>query len=100
MLVKTSVLGHFGEGKNLLNGQTVKTKIITEELQKKFGQEQAMKIDTHGGLEMLLKSPFQVFQALKSSKNVLIFPAQNGLRVYAPLLAFQRRFFKNRNYKD
>ena len=33
MRVKISVLGHFGEGVKLLNGQTVKTKIITEELQ-------------------------------------------------------------------
>ena len=29
---KVCVIGHFGEGKVLLNGQTVKTKIITEEL--------------------------------------------------------------------
>ena len=28
--------------------------------------------------------------------NVLIFPAHNGLRVYAPLLSFQRKFFKKR----
>lgn len=96
MRITASVLGHFGEGANLLNGQTVKTKIITEELQNQLGQDQVMKIDTHGGWKTLLKAPFQVFQALRSSANVLIFPAHNGLRVYAPLLSFQRRFFKNR----
>lgn len=96
MRVKASVFGHFGAGANLLNGQTVKTKIITEELQNQFGQEQVMKIDTHGGWKALLKAPFQVFQALRKSANVLIFPAYNGLRVYAPLLSFQRCFFKNR----
>lgn len=96
MRVKASVLGHFGEGANLLNGQTVKTKIITEELQNQLGQDQVMKIDTHGGWKTLLKSPFQVFGALRNSANVLIFPAHNGLRVYAPMLSFQRRFFKNR----
>lgn len=96
MQVKASVLGHFGEGKNLLNGQTVKTKIITEELQNQLGQNQVMKFDTHGGWKTILKAPFQVFQALVKSSNVLIFPAQNGLRVYAPLLSFQKRFFKTR----
>ena len=35
MLIKASVMGHFGEGENLLNGQTVK--IVTDELQKRFG---------------------------------------------------------------
>lgn len=96
MPVKVCVLGHFGKGVTLLNGQTVKTKIITEELQNQLGQEQVIKIDTHGGWKTLLKAPFQVFKALKKSTNVLIFPAHNGLRVYAPLLSFQRNFFKKR----
>ena len=94
--MKVAVLGHFGEGANLLNGQTVKTKIITDELKNQLGQDQVLKIDTHGGWKILLKSPFQVFRALKSCKNVLIFPAHNGLRVYAPLLVFARHFFRNR----
>ena len=95
-MVKVSVLGHFGEGMNLLNGQTVKTKIVTEELQNQLGQDQVMKIDTHGGWKTLLKAPFQVIQALRKSTNVLIFPAHNGLRVYAPLLFILRKLFKNK----
>lgn len=93
---KASILGHFGEGENLINGQTVKTKIITEELQNQLGQDKVLKFDTYGGWKTLLKAPFQVFQALKKSSNVLIFPAHNGLRVYAPLLSFLKCFYKNR----
>lgn len=96
MQAKISILGHFGEGENLLNGQTVKTKIITEELQNQFGKENVLKIDTHGGWKTLLKAPLQVLSALKNSKNVLILPAQNGLRVYAPLLCLLKRLFKGR----
>lgn len=96
MPVKIGVFGHFGEGKRLLNGQTIKTKIVTEELQNQLGKDQVLKFDTHGGWKTLLKAPLQVFLALKKSKNILIFPAHNGLRVYAPLLAAQRRLFKNR----
>lgn len=96
MHTKVSVLGHFGKGGNLLNGQTVKTKIVTEELQKQIGNDQVLTIDTYGRWKTLLKAPFQVFKALKSSENVLIFPAHNGLRVYAPLLSVQKKLFKNR----
>lgn len=96
MQTKVSVLGHFGEGVTLLNGQTVKTRIVTEELQRQLGPDQVRKIDTHGGWKTLLKAPFQVFRALRQSQNVLIFPAQNGLRVYAPLLTLQRGLFPNR----
>ena len=91
-----SVIGHFAFGKTFLDGQTIKTKILTEELQKKLGQEQVLIIDTHGGLKTLAKAPVQILFALKNSQNVIIFPAHNGLRVYAPLLSRLKRFFKNK----
>jgi len=90
------VLGHFAEGKNLLNGQTVKTKIVTAELIRRLGEDQVLKIDTHGGVKNLFKAPFQVLRVLKKSKNAVIFPAHNGLRIYVPLLFFLRPFFKGR----
>lgn len=93
---KLSVIGHFGRGRNLLNGQTVKTEIVTGELQNQFGQGQVVCFDTCGGRKTLFKAPFQALSALRRSRNVLIFPAQNGVRVYAPLLRFFSRFFKNR----
>lgn len=91
---KICILGHFGEGKNLSNGQTVKTKIVTEELCRRFGEEQVNTIDTCGGKKTLLKAPFQVLNALKNHRNVIIFPAHNGVRVYAPLLVIFRHLFK------
>lgn len=96
MRMKVCVLGHFGEGENLLNGQTIKTKIITEELQNQLGQEQVLIADTHGGWRTLVKAPFQVLTALKKASNVVIFPAHNGLRVYAPLLSLFRPLYRKR----
>ena len=96
MEVKVSVFGHFGEGEDLLNGQTVKTKTITEELQNQLGREQILKFDTHGGWKVFFKAPHQVFFALRKSNNIIIFPAHNGLRVYAPLLILLKIFFGKR----
>lgn len=93
MIRKICVLGHFGFGEDLSNGQTIKTKIITEELSRHFGEQEVLKIDTHGGVKALFKSPFQVFKALKNSKNIIILPAHNGLRVIAPLLMMQNHLF-------
>ena len=90
------IIGHFGFSKELLNGQTIKTKILTNELEKQFGASNVKKIDTYGGIKTLLKAPFQIFYALKNNKNVIILPAHNGLRVYAPILAVEQIFFKNR----
>lgn len=93
MLKKICVIGHFGFGENLSNGQTIKTKIITDELCRRFGDGEVLKIDTHGGVKTLFKAPFQAMRALGKSKNVIILPAHNGLRVFAPLLVFLNHFF-------
>ena len=91
-----TAIGHLAVGKTFLDGQTVKTRIITDELQRQLGQKQVLTIDTHGGWKTLVKAPFQALQALKNSRNVVIFPAHNGLRVYGLLLPWLRRFFKGR----
>lgn len=93
---RVSVIGHFAVGHQYLNGQTIKTKIVAGELARVLGSDQVATVDTHGGRKTLLKAPFQVLGALKNSANVVILPAKNGLRVYAPLLAVFRPFFRNR----
>jgi glycosyltransferase involved in cell wall biosynthesis len=93
---KVCVIGSFGFNKNLLNGQTIKTKIIAKELSSSLGEDQVLKIDTHGGKKTLLKAPFQVIKALKNASNIIIMPAHNGVRVYTPLLSIFRAFFRRK----
>lgn len=84
--MQIGVVGHFGNGLNLLNGQTIKTKIVAAELERVFGEDDVWKIDTHGGLKLCLKLPLLLFLVLLKCKNVIIMPAQNGLLVIPPLL--------------
>lgn len=95
MKVIATVLGHFGNGLKLFNGQTVKTKVITEELIHTLGTANIQRVDTHGGIRSLLKAPVYVTRAIASSQNVIILPAQNGLRVYTPLLRCGRLLNKD-----
>lgn len=90
---KVGVVGHFGNGLDLLNGQTVKTKIISSELKKKFGDDNVRDIDTHGGLRTYLKLPFLLLLALFKCNNVVFLPAQNGLKIIVPLLFLMNNFF-------
>lgn len=86
-------VGHFGFGKDLLNGQTIKTKIVTAELERRLGESEVLKIDTHGGALSYLKLPFRLFESLRRSRNVIIFPAHRGIRVIVPLLVCFNCFF-------
>ena len=96
---KVCVMGHFGFGEDMLNGQTVKTKIVTTELKRQLGADQVMKIDTHGGARILPKVVFQLLQAFRRCRNVIILPAHNGIRIFVPLcVAFHRIYHRNLHY--
>lgn len=91
-----SIFGHFGFDETLLNGQTIKTKIIADELVTRLGNDCAKFVDTRGGIKSLIKSPFICVCELLRSKNIVILPAHNGVRVYGMLLPIIRSFFKSR----
>ena len=95
---KVCIIGHFGFGYDLLNGQTIKTKIVSAELKNVLGCDDVMEIDTHGGLSFYFKLPFLIFSALLKCRNVIIMPAHNGLRVIAPLLAMLNIFFRRNTH--
>lgn len=93
---KVCIIGHFGFGENLLNGQTIKTKNVTLELEKHFGENQIIKIDTHGGMKVLPKIIVQMIGAFKHSENVIIFPAHNGVKIFVPLCNILNTIFKKK----
>lgn len=90
---RVCIIGHFGHGENLLNGQTVKTKIVTKETVKELGKKEVSCIDTHGGVKALISAFRQALIALKYHKNIIIMPAENGLRIFAPLLVLLNLLF-------
>lgn len=93
IMKKLSVIGHFGFGKNLLNGQTIKTKILTDELARIYGEKQIRRYDTHGGWRYLIKMPFALWHALASSQAVIMMPAYKGIRLITPFLYAYNKLF-------
>ena len=47
-IYRVSIVGHFGEGNQLFDGQTVKTKILAEEIERILGPESIKTVDTYG----------------------------------------------------
>lgn len=92
---KIAVIGNFGILSHpVADGQTIKTRIVTEELQRQFGVDEVLIINTHGGIKNLFKSPFQCLRALFNALNIIVFPAHNGVRVYVPMLSLLKYFFR------
>lgn len=92
-MYKVGVCGHFGEGKNLLNGQTVKTKLIAEELKVAFPSQLVGLIDTHGWKSNPILLLIKCVLLIKNSENIIILPAQNGVSVLLPLFLIINKLF-------
>lgn len=93
---KVAVIGHFAYGLEAFDGQTIKTKNITNELKGIYSDENVVCFDTHGSLKTLIKSPVYVLKALHSSRNIIMLPAHNGLKVFGRLLPVLKPIFKDR----
>ncbi len=90
---KVCVIGHFGEGKDLVNGQTIKTKILTAELKKQFGEGPIETIDTSKGVRGIFKLIISLANSFRTCENVIILPAQNGIKIIAPLCVLYRKLW-------
>ena len=93
---KIAVIGNFGGGKPTVDGQTVKTRVLTDTLINIYGKENILVFDTFGGIKTLFKAPFIALMALAKCRNVVILPAHNSIRVFVPLLTLFQKLFKGR----
>lgn len=93
---KAAVIGHFAVGKDMLNGQTIKTKTIAHALGRRLGKEEVLCVDTHGGKKRYPTLVIDIIRAFFISENIIILPAHNGVRVIAPLVGILNRAFKKR----
>ena len=93
IMYKIGICGHFGNNQNLLNGQTIKTKILTEELEKHFGKDSIKTIDTYGWKGNPLLLLYKCYLLIKRCENIIIMPASNGIKVFIPLFSKMNRIF-------
>lgn len=98
-MYKVGICGHFGDGVNLLNGQTVKTKIITDELKERIGAENVDTVDSYRWNRKPIRLLFDCFQLVRRCNNIIIMPAKRGVKVFVPLfLVFNKIYHRNLHY--
>ena len=93
---KVSVIGLFCTGKNVSDGQSVKTRIVTEELEKAFGAENVERIDTYGWKKNPLKLFGASVRSVFSSRNVIFMTDEGGIKIFPWLLLGANVFGKCR----
>ena len=96
---KIGIIGHFGGKENILDGQTIKTKILYNELDETTDWK-IIKVDTYYKKKNPIKLLFDTFKCLLNTKDIIVLLSGNGMRFYFPLLSFFSRKFDTRVYHD
>lgn len=96
---KIGIIGHFGGKENILDGQTIKTKILHEELSKAIDWE-IMKVDTYYKKKNPVKLLIDTFKCLFSTKDIIVLLSGNGMKFYFPILSFFAQKFHTNIYHD
>lgn len=93
---KVGICGHFGEGRELLNGQTIKTKNVAAALEKELGKGRIYRVDTHGGIRGMLPLCAHCWRMFAKCADIIFLPAKHALLFLAPLFAVYNLFFHRR----
>lgn len=91
-----SICGHFGGNENFLDGQTVKTKNIYNALLSKYDRNNINIIDTYQWKKHPIKFLNKCIDGIKKSRNMIILPAQNGVKIFVPLFLCINKFYKRK----
>lgn len=95
MKVKTiGVIGRTAYDTELCDGQTVKTRILIDELRNKYPHASIQIVDTYGYKNKPFKIISGIFGCLKTSQVVFVLLSRNGMRVIFPIVNSLNRFFK------
>lgn len=90
---RAGICGHFGGTSLCLDGQTVKTKTVTEALRKALGDAQIITADTYGGAKSLPRCLKELWYMLRHCRNIIILPAHNSVRIFPLFLTLLNRFY-------
>lgn len=97
---RIGIIGHFGAKHEFLDGQTVRTKIMTEELKNHFPDREFVYVDTYN----YRKRPFQVaistIMCIFRCKKIIIILSRNGCRFFYPLLYYCKKLFGTKIYNN
>ena len=83
---KLAIIGYFAGGNPVSDGQGVKTKILTEEIEQALGKESVLRIDTFDWRRNPLALFWACIKAVRTHKNVVLMTDSGGIKVFPWLL--------------
>lgn len=88
------VIGRTAYDSDLCDGQTIKTRVLVDELKNRYPTAKVEIADTYDYKKYPVRMVCSIFKVIQKSQVVFILLSRNGMRVIFPLANFINRFFK------
>jgi len=98
-LKKIAVIGVYGSGADFTTGQAVKCHTLIDWMKEKYGASEVVVVNTYRWKRNPLKLFYEIVSAMQNCRNIVIMPAQHGLKVFAPLTyELNKIYHRNMHY--
>ena len=94
------IIGRVAFNKGLLDGQTVKTAVLYDELCKKYTEKEVFCVDTYNYKKNVIKVMFNFIICIIRCKHIFLVLSENGRKFFVPLIYFSNKILKRRVYHD
>ena len=99
MSKEIGIIGHFGGDENFFDGQTIKTKVLCQELSNR-GFDNIFKVDTYYNKTNKVKLMADTLRCFFKCDTVIALLSTNGLKIYLPMLFMAKKIFKIKVFHD
>lgn len=91
---KIGICGHFGGEKNFFDGQTIKTKILYNELIGILGEENLSKVDTYMWIKRIPKLLIECIRLSRECEHIIIILSNKGRNIFLPYFYIMQLILK------
>lgn len=91
---KIGICGHFGGNNDFADGQTIKTKILYEELVTVLGEKNIRKVDTFRWTRRINTLLLECLELSKRCNHIIIILSNKGRNVFLPFFYIMKIIFK------
>ncbi len=95
-----AVIGRRAVGVQLLDGQTVKTNVLYQELSERYPERTLICVDTYQYSKHILSILYHTVQAFVNCEHIFVLLSRNGRALFFPILMGLNCFFHRRLYHD
>ncbi len=90
---KVAIIGQYGKSQDYLTGQAVKTTTCADWMIQKYGENNVMIVNSFGWKKHPVRLLKEVVHAMAQCKNIMVFPATNGIEVFPSLLVALNKIY-------